>query len=366
MRRQQRRLNLQQQLHQHRFPLAPRALHAALHACRRPSLVMPSVAAMDPAPEAMVIDSGIAADEEEPLIQAMEQHLSLRAAPPKPLEASAANGDRMGMFVPGEVVTEDTGFMRGHGTYADAGRLVACVAGRVEPVNRLVSVRAPPRARYVGEVGDVVVGRVMEVQVQQKRWKVDTGARLHSILLMSSVNLPGGELRRKTQEDEQRMRTFFSEGDLISAEVQALHQDGSLSLHTRSLRYGRLGQGTLVQVPPALVQRRKTHLLDLPPPAAAHVVLGCNGAVWIARAAASGGGFVADRDRVPTHERQVIARLAAAVRALATNGVLLHDSSIAYAFEESLPHPISHLMRTLVARQVAQATSQRLQLLHQT
>jgi len=29
---------------------------------------------------------------------------------------------------------------------------------------------------------------------QQKRWKVDTNARLDSILLISSVNLPGGEL----------------------------------------------------------------------------------------------------------------------------------------------------------------------------
>ena len=46
--------------------------------------------------------------------------------------------------------------------------------------------------RYVGEVGDVVVGRVVEVQ--QKRWKVDTFSRLESVLLLSSINLPGGVL----------------------------------------------------------------------------------------------------------------------------------------------------------------------------
>ena len=46
--------------------------------------------------------------------------------------------------------------------------------------------------RYVGEVGDVVVGRVIEVQ--QKRWKVDTFSRLESVLLLSSINLPGGIL----------------------------------------------------------------------------------------------------------------------------------------------------------------------------
>lgn len=46
--------------------------------------------------------------------------------------------------------------------------------------------------RYNGEVGDVVVGRIVEVQ--HKRWTVDVNARLNAILLLSSVNLPGGEL----------------------------------------------------------------------------------------------------------------------------------------------------------------------------
>lgn len=36
------------------------------------------------------------------------------------------------------------------------------------------------------------------IQVQQKRWKVETNSRLDSVLLLSSVNLPGGELVRDT------------------------------------------------------------------------------------------------------------------------------------------------------------------------
>ena len=71
--------------------------------------------------------------------------------------------------------------------------LYASVAGIVERVNQLISVR-PLKSRYYGEIGDVVVGRVTEVQ--QKRWKVETNSRLDSVLLLSSVNLPGGELVR--------------------------------------------------------------------------------------------------------------------------------------------------------------------------
>lgn len=36
------------------------------------------------------------------------------------------------------------------------------------------------------------------------------------------------------------MRTFFEEGDLLVAEVQAFFGDGSMSLHTRSLKYGKV------------------------------------------------------------------------------------------------------------------------------
>lgn len=46
--------------------------------------------------------------------------------------------------------------------------------------------------------------------------------------------------RRRSAEDEQMMRKHLQEGDLISAEVQSVFSDGSLSLHTRSLKYGKV------------------------------------------------------------------------------------------------------------------------------
>lgn len=79
----------------------------------------------------------------------------------------------------------------GHGTYAEDDSLKASVAGVMQKVNKLICIR-PLKSRYVGEIGDVVVGRVLEVQ--QRRWKVETNSRLDSVLQLSSVNLPGGEL----------------------------------------------------------------------------------------------------------------------------------------------------------------------------
>lgn len=83
--------------------------------------------------------------------------------------------------------------------------------------------------------------------------------------MLSSVNLPGGvqvrcfvslELinltplqRRKLESDELQMRTFFEEGDLLVAEVQAFFGDGTMSLHTRSLSYGKVSGSHLILEP---------------------------------------------------------------------------------------------------------------------
>lgn len=78
-------------------------------------------------------------------------------------------GGRMPIVTPGEVVTSDPQWMRGHGTYlaeTDEGEtgtsIVATVAGSVTKTNKLLSVK-PLRARYTPDIGDLVVGRIMEV-----------------------------------------------------------------------------------------------------------------------------------------------------------------------------------------------------------
>lgn len=121
------------------------------------------------------------------------------------------------VVTPGDPIVAEPGCLRGHGTLMlDDGTLVATVAGVVKRVNKLVSVR-PLRARYHGEVGDVVIGRIVEIGA--KRWRADVKGRQDALLMLSSINLPGGEQRRRTAEDQLNMRQFYVEHDLLSAEV---------------------------------------------------------------------------------------------------------------------------------------------------
>ena len=50
---------------------------------------------------------------------------------------------------PGDVITRDVGYMRGHGTYTRDEVLYASVAGVVQRVNKLISV-TPPKTKYQG------------------------------------------------------------------------------------------------------------------------------------------------------------------------------------------------------------------------
>ena len=163
------------------------------------------------------------------------------------------------------------------------------MAGTVQRVNKLLSVK-PLKSRYLSyfyhpdfsyepQIGDLVIGRITEVG--PKRWKVDIASKQDAVLHLASINLPGGILRRRTTDDELQMRTFFTEGDLLVAEVQQLFSDGAASLHTRSLKYGKLRNGMFISIPPMLVVRSKAHMYSLG--GGVHCILGTNGFVWVSK-----------------------------------------------------------------------------------
>ena len=86
------------------------------------------------------------------------------------------------------------------------------------------------------------------------------------------------------------MRDYLREGDLVPADVQEVQGDGSLALHARSMRSGRLSNGIAVRVSPALVPRQVHHVVHLSA-AQAEVILGRNGVCWV-------GPYLSDADAV--------------------------------------------------------------------
>lgn len=269
-------------------------------------------------------------------------------APYKRTRVIASQGEDLEQHIvtPGDVITQNLDFMKSHGTALSHDHICATVAGAVYKVDKLVSVKGV-NVRYRGEIGDVVVGRITEVQ--QKKWKVDAGSRLDCQLQLSSVYLPGNQLRRKNLNDELMMREYFTEGDLICGEVSDVgNVDGMLKLHMRSNKYGKLPEGVLIKVPSVLIKRSKLHFHRLP--CNATVILGNNGYIWV------GPHFSPDQPIEPFTQtsRETIARLSNVIKALAAYGVQLFDTIILTAYDISMKYKVKELLNAEVMEHVAQ------------
>ncbi|CEJ02294.1 exosome non-catalytic core subunit rrp4 [Rhizopus azygosporus] len=278
-------------------------------------------------------------------------------------ERMQIDGEEAHLVNPGETVTMDQQFMRGHGTYTDGeGAVISSVTGVVEKVNKLLSVR-PLKTRYTAEIGDIVVGRITEVAM--RRWKVDVNSKQDANLLLSSVSLPGGVQRRKNEADELQMRQFFAEGDVLVAEVQTFYSDGTIGLHTRGFKFCKLRNGSFICVPPVLVQRCKSQFHSLP--CGVDVILGLNGYIWVHKKFEGLSGddndasvqYTSTNDPITEDERQEIARVTNCIAALAKQYMHINDSIIVYTYEASLEYSVKELLKLDVIEAITAEASLR-------
>lgn len=260
------------------------------------------------------------------------------------------------IITPGQIVTDDPQWMRGHGTFAstETTEIRSTLAGTLQKTNKLLSV-VPLRARYNPEIGDLVIGRIVEVQ--SRKWKVDVAAPLLANLALSSINLPGGTLRRRTSVDELNIRSFFGEGEILVAEVQQLYHDGSATLHTRSLKYGKLRNGYFMSVSGmgggAGVVRAKRQIFTIQTAQGGEVdiLLGVNGYIWIAKHSeakkeevglnrleevATTSMYSSQNDDIAAETRQEIARIAGCIRSLIESGVKVDEDTVRRAYDAAL------------------------------
>ncbi|EWG40178.1 exosome complex component RRP4 [Fusarium verticillioides 7600] len=246
------------------------------------------------------------------------------------------------ILTPGAEITSNAQWMRGHGTYVPPGSssIKSSLAGTLTKTNKLLSVR-PLRARYTPEIGDLVVGRIVEVQAkrhQLTRWY----------------------LRKRTETDELQIRSFFAEGDLVVAEVQQLHQDGAASLHTRSLKYGKLRNGVFVAVTGTgggggvVRSKRQVWTMDVANAGGkVDVLLGVNGYIWISKhiesdPAAEAAGinrmeenvsskvYSSQNDPMEVSTMREIARIRSVILALVENGLRVDEDTVTRGYSEAV------------------------------
>ena len=106
---------------------------------------------------------------------------------------------------------------------------------------------------------------------------------------------------------------------------------------------------------------RKTHFHTLP--GGVQLILGNNGFVWVYPTAleSNSGSFQVDMTPVTHHDRKELARVGNCILALAEKKVALFDTSIMYAYEESLKYDEKQILKSDITTYIAENTCLRLE-----
>lgn len=175
------------------------------------------------------------------------------------------------------------------------------------------------------------------------------------------------------------MRNYFQDGDLLIAEVQQVSSnDGSATLHTRSLKYGKLRNGVFLAVSGTgggggVVRSRRQQFTvngGAQGGGDVDVILGVNGYVWLSKhvnphgdegqdskTTGSGGpgGFAnvgisnlddavssavysSQNDDISEGTRREIARIAECIKALAEHAVRVDEDNVIKAYEAAVDY----------------------------
>ncbi len=153
--------------------------------------------------------------------------------------------ERREIVTPGDLLAEDD-YVAGDNTYKKDGKIYAMRVGLVEYDNRRIFVVAL-KAFYVPCVGDMVIGKVVEVGLGS--WIIDIRAPYPGVLRASDAfNRPF-----KPQRDD--MPSILDVGDLVMAKIVAYDRTRAPLLSIREPDLGKVERGQIVEVTPTKIPR---------------------------------------------------------------------------------------------------------------
>ena len=246
------------------------------------------------------------------------------------------------IVLPGEVIEPDAeGLMCGQGVTLRGNAIVATVRGFVSRISQLRTI-TPITSIYSPNIGDIVVGRVE--QVQNQRWLVQIGCSVLGQLRLSSIYLPNDEQRRRTTADERNMRQYFDVGDLVCAEIQ--QSSGAIALQTRHQHPKRLDHGILVTVPSRLIRRVPQHITTFEGDGRMFTIIyGMNGNIWVGPEDPTDPGG------------ETITRIRSCLIFLATYNRQIYPDALLRVFELTHDRAVSEIVSPQTAEQLDAANS---------
>ena len=179
------------------------------------------------------------------------------------------------IVTPGDLLAEGN-YRAGRNTYKVGEKIYASRPGLLEYNEKEVRVVAL-NAFYIPSVGDLVIGKVVEVNVNG--WVVDINSPYLAVLRASDV------LERSFKPQRDELTEILDAGDLLIAKVTSFDRTRAPTLTMREMGLGKITRGQIVKVTPTKIPRvigRKGSMINmLKKETGCRITVGQNGVILI-------------------------------------------------------------------------------------
>jgi len=179
------------------------------------------------------------------------------------------------IVTPGDLLAEGD-YKAGSNTYKLGNKIYASRPGLVEYNGKEVRVVAL-NAFYIPSVGDLVIGKVVEVNVNG--WVVDINSPYSAILRASDV------LERSFKPQRDELTEILDTGDLLIAKITSFDRTRAPTLTMRERGLGKITRGQIVKITPTKIPRvigRKGSMINmLKKETGCRITVGQNGLILI-------------------------------------------------------------------------------------
>ena len=179
------------------------------------------------------------------------------------------------IVVPGEIIAEGLDYVPSTGTFREENKVISSLLGMINIDGRVLKV-IPLSGRYLPRVGDVIIGKIIDVMISG--WRVDTNSAYSAVL----------SLKEGTTSFVQRgsdLTKYYDIGDYIVAKIINVTSQKLVDLTMKGPGLKKLKGGTIIKVNhtkvPRIIGKNGSMINLIKELTNCKIIVGQNGIVWI-------------------------------------------------------------------------------------
>lgn len=177
------------------------------------------------------------------------------------------------LVVPGQVLADGMDYLPSSGAYREQDKLVSLLLGLVTLEGRLVKI-IPLRGRYMPKIGDVVIGKVIDMTFSN--WFIDIGCTNNGVMGLSEVE--------EYVEKGSDLSAYYDFGDYVVARVSNVMRN-NIDLSLRGPGLKKLGPGRILNINsskvPRLIGKQGSMISLIKEKTGCRIIVGQNGIIWV-------------------------------------------------------------------------------------